>query len=290
MTKPHLGTEDDQTVRLSRRQSIDGHSQLCCRAEEQPGIADGLGRGDEQQQLRLLGQSLNPAHKPLLDSRRRGALPRNPEATRQFSGRDTSRYLENCQRQAARLGDDPVTHARIHATHHHRFEQFPRVGVGQAADGQFRQSLQQRGTVTDGEDQRDRLSQQASGHEPQRLDRHLVEPLGIVDDAHHRSDCGGRGQQAQYCQTHQESVRHRPDRSAERHVQGTALRFRQGAEVPGQRRAQLLQAGVGEFHVGLDACDLHDVMLSSALDEMVEQGGFSCAGLTTQHQHLGATR
>ena len=114
--------------------------------------------------------------------------------------------------------------------------------------------------------------------------------MGIVDDAHHRSDCGGRGQQTQYCQPHQESIRRRPDRSAERHVEGTALRFRQGVEVSGQRRAQLLQSGVGEFHVGLDARDLHDVLLSSTIDEIVEQGGFSHAGLTTQYQHLGATR
>ena len=100
---------------------------------------------------------------------------------------------------------------------------------------------------------RDRLGQQAPRDEGERLHRHLVEPLRVVDDAEQGLVVGGRGHQAQHRQPDQETVRRRPDAAAERDVQRLALWFRQLVEVIQQRRAQLLQSGEGELHVGLHA-------------------------------------
>ena len=88
------------------------------------------------------------------------------------------------------------------------------------------------------------------------LHRHLVEPLRVVDDAEQGLIIGGGRHQAQHRQPDQEAVRGRPDAAAESDVQRLALRFRQLVDVIHQRRAQLLQAGECELHIGLNACHL----------------------------------
>ena len=94
--------------------------------------------------------------------------------------------------------------------------------------------------------------------EPERLHRHLVEPLRVVDETEQRLVIGGGGHQAQHRQPDQETVRGLPGAAAESDVQRLALRFRQLIEVVHQRCAQLLQPGECELHVGFHAGHLHD--------------------------------
>ena len=122
---------------------------------------------------------------------------------------------------------------------------------------QLRQPGQHLGaTIARREDQRDRLGQETPRDESQCLHRHLVEPLRVIDDAEQGLVVGGGRHQAQHRQPDQETVRGRPDTAAERYVQRLALRFRQFVDVIHQRRAQLLQAGECELHIGLNACHL----------------------------------
>ena len=104
---------------------------------------------------------------------------------------------------------------------------------------------------------RDRLGHQAARDEGQCLHRHLVEPLGVVDDTEQGLAVRGGGHQAEHREPDQEPVRGRPDAAAEGHRQRFALRLGQFVFVIHQRRAQLLQAREGEFHVGLHARHLH---------------------------------
>ena len=109
-------------------------------------------------------------------------------------------------------------------------------------------------SVAGGEDNSDRFGQQSPGHEGEGLHGHLIEPLGVVDDAEQRLVGSGGGHQAQHGQPDQESIGSRSARTAERDIQRFALGFGQLIEVIDQRRAQLLQPGEGQFHVGLHAC------------------------------------
>ena len=105
-----------------------------------------------------------------------------------------------------------------------------------------------------GEHQGNRLGHHAARDEGQCLHRHLVEPLRVVDDTEQGLIVVGGRHQAQHSQPDQEAVRGGSDTAAESHGQRLALRFRQFVDVIHQRRAQLLQAGEGQLHIGLNAC------------------------------------
>ena len=92
-----------------------------------------------------------------------------------------------------------------------------------------------------------------------------VQPLRIVDDADERLVRGGGGQQAQNRETDQEAVGRRPRALSERRGQRLALRGRQLLETVQQRRAELVQAGEGEFHFGFDARRARDPKARRAL-------------------------
>ena len=259
MVEAHARAELDHSRGFAGRQRVDRNAQLCRRAEEQRGVADRFGRRDEQQLLGLRQGGLDATDEALLDRCRRRPPARDPEPAGQLGRGDASRHLEDGQRNAARLGDDAVSHLRVDSAQHDRFQQLARIGVGQALDLELRQPGQhRRGASRTAKTSGDRLGQQPPGDEAERLHRHLVEPLRVVDDAEQRLVVGGGGHQAQHGQPDQETVRGLPGAAAERDVQRLALRFRQFIEVVHQRRAQLLQPGECELHVGLHAGHLHD--------------------------------
>ena len=110
---------------------------------------------------------------------------------------------------------------------HDGVQQLAGIGVGQPADDEFGQPGEGTGPAPAyGEHQRDRLRHQSSGDEAERLHRHLVEPLRVVDHAEQGLVVGGGGHQAQRGQPDQEAVRGLPDAPAEGHVQRLALWFR----------------------------------------------------------------
>ena len=84
-------------------------------------------------------------------------------------------------------------------------------------------------------------------------DGHPVEPLRVVDDAHERLLLGGLGEQAQDRQPDEEPIGWRSGAQAERRAQRVALRVRQLLETAEHGRAQRVQAGERELHLGLDA-------------------------------------
>ena len=73
----------------------------------------------KQQLLGRFGEGLDTAHDAVLDRSRRGPLTRDPEPACELRRGYVSRHLEYGQRNATRLGDDAVSHARVDPAHHH---------------------------------------------------------------------------------------------------------------------------------------------------------------------------
>ena len=107
--------------------------------------------------------------------------------------------------------------------------------------------------IPHGEDHRDGLRDESARHERKHLRRGLVEPLRIVDDADQGSLVGHIGEQAQDGKTDEEAIRSVPGLQAECRAQRVALRRGKPLESVQHRRAELMQPGVRELHLGLDA-------------------------------------
>ena len=136
----------------------------------------------------------------------------------------------------------------------------------------------------------DPLRQEPARHERERLRGHPVEPLRVVDDAHERLLLGGVGQQAQDRQPDEEAIRRRSGAQAERRAQRVALRARQVLETVEHRRAQRMQAGECELHLGLDACRPGDPASLGGRRQVPQQGGLADSRLAAEDQHTALAR
>ena len=76
---------------------------------------------------------------------------------------------------------------------------------------------------------------------------------------------------------------------AENHAQRLTLRIRQPLQALQHRRAQLLQGGVRQLHLRLDASDPGDPHASRRRDRVLQQSGLADSGLAMYHQHGAAT-
>ena len=144
--------------------------------------------------------------------------------------------------------------------------------------------------LADGEEHHDRLGQQAAGDEGQRLRGGPVEPLRVVDQAHERLCLGRVGEQAQDRQGHQEAIGRTAHLQPERRAQRIALRERQPVGAVQQRRAQVMQAGEGELHLGLHARGPHHAAPRGLAGDVVDQRCLADPRLAAQHQDRAGAR
>jgi hypothetical protein len=214
------------------------------------------------------------------------------EPAGQFGRAEAPVELEQGERIAAGLLDDPGAHALVERTRRDRREQ--------RAGGLVRQSLQlqpgqagqvvQRAGVTGRrpgrEYQRDRFGQQAAPDEPEDLCGGLVEPLRVVHHAQQRPSLGGLRHQAERREGDQEPVRVVPRGQPERDAQPAPLGFGQGAEPAEHRRAQLVQAGEGKLHLRLDpdGPGQHEVRVRGLAGQVGQQRRLADPGFTPDHQ------
>src|SRR3954468_9822071 len=101
--------EQPGCLRIVRRRRPD--AEPLGRAPEQQRIPYWLGGRELQQLTRVLGQRLDPADETLLDTAPQRLSFEDPDPAGELCRRQALRQLEQCQRIAARLGDDPVAHA-----------------------------------------------------------------------------------------------------------------------------------------------------------------------------------
>ena len=156
-----------------------------------------------------------------------------PEPAGQLRRGQPARQLQQRERIAARLGDDPVAHPLVQSPGDHRLQQRASIAVAQAPDHHLRKAPQLLllAGLPYREHQRHRLRQEPARHEGKDLCRGPIEPLRVIHHADERPLLGDLGQQAQHRQTHQEAIRRRSGREAERRAKRIALRTGQMRQV-----------------------------------------------------------
>ncbi len=255
--EPHRLAELDQACRLGRcgvRGDVEGRG----RADQQARVTHRFRRGGQQQRARGGRQCAEPSGEVPLDAAghrpldARGA--RRVDPVGEFGGAAAAGELQQRQRVAVHLGHEPVPDPFLQPSPDSARQEFPGRGGFEALELQCRQAPQHGPSlgVADREGHRNRLREKSPGHELQCLQGHLVQPLGVVDQDEHRPGLRGAGEQGEYGEADQEAVGRIADRRPERHSQRVALGLRQFLDAVQERRAHLVQARVGQLHVGLD--------------------------------------
>ena len=202
-----------------------------------------------------------------------------------------ARQLQQRERVAAGLGDDPVAHLGVQPPADRRGQQRARVDIAQPGNGQPGQAGQLIVVVrlARGEDHGDRLGQQPPGRERQALHRGPVEPLRVIDQAGQRLVLRRGGQQAQHRQPDQEPIRRRALPHAERDRERVALRSRQLVQPAEHRHAQLVQPGERQLHLGLHPPGPDHPKPHRPAGRIVQQRRLPDPGLAAHDQHGAAT-
>ena len=124
---------------------------------------------------------------------------------------------------------------------------------------------------------------------PEDLRRGVVEPLRVVDDADQRLLLGDLGEQRQRGEPHQEPVGWRTGAPAEDCRERVALRHGQPVEVVEHVRAELMEAAVGELHLGLDPDGPRDVPAGDPVGHVAQQRALAHARLSAQDDDSAPT-
>ena len=199
-------------------------------------------------------------------------------------GAEPARQLDQRQRVAACLGDDPVADPLVQHEPDRRVQEGLCVAVSQALDLELRDVLELLARHARGEHESHRLGQQAPRHEGERQRRGLVQPLRVVDDAQEGPSLGGVRQEAEHRQTHQEPVGCGPGAHAEDDAERVALGSREPVEPVEQRPAQLVEARVGQLHLRLHPHRPGDREVRRGGDQVIEQRGLPDPCLTAQDE------
>ncbi len=294
MTKPHPRTELDQPRRLGRRRRVRPDGEPLGHPPQQRHVPHRLGGRRQQQPLRRNRKRPDAPQETLLDLTRQRPRVRTPEPTGQLRRRQPPRQLQQGQRIAAGLGDDPVPDALVEPPGDRRIQKRTRIAVAQTPDHELRQPHQvviarTERRSTHREHQRHPLRQQPPRDEGQRLRGDPIKPLSVVHDADQRLLLGHLGQQAEHRQPHQETVRRAPRTQTERDGQRITLRTGKATEMPHHRHAQLVQPGERQLHLRLDASSPRDLTSCRAPHQVLHQRGLADPRLAAQDQHLTLT-
>ena len=119
------------------------------------------------------------------------------------------------------------------------------------------------------------------------MHRGLVDPLRIVDKPGDRLFFGRGRHQVQGGDTHQKSLRRGALGETEHLIKNVPVQRREFYARPGERSAQLLKAGVREFHLGLDAARTADAEVVGVLGDIAQQGRLPNPGFPSKHQNPG---
>ena len=108
--------------------------------------------------------------------------------------------------------------------------------------------------------------------------------MRIVDEAQQGPLRGDLRQQAERGQGDEEAVRRWSRRQPEGDAQGVLLGLGQRAELREHRRAELVQSGEGQLHLGLDTRDLRDSEAGRLPGAVAQERRLAHSGLTTDDE------
>jgi hypothetical protein len=137
VTEPHAGANVDQAVRLFRRSGP--YVQPRGRAPQQRRVANRVGGGHEEELLGLGWEGFDPLPEPLFDATGERRRSRQAEAARQLGCAPAAGELQQRERVALGLGDDPVGHQPVDAPRDHGRQQRQCVGTRKPLETQLGQ-------------------------------------------------------------------------------------------------------------------------------------------------------
>ena len=284
MPEPHLRADLQQARLRGELGRLPVDAELLRRPPQQQRVPDRVGGGQVQQPARGVRERGDPPPEPVLDpARQRGGA----EAAGELGRAHVARQLEHRERVAARLGQDPLADALVDPPGDHRGQQRASVPFVEAVEPQLREvgQVALRARLADGEHERDRLGEQSPRDEPEHGGGRVVEPLQVVDDAQQRLLLGGGGQQAQHGEPDEEPVRWVTRGQPERDLERDALRRGQLGQAPHERRAQLMQPGVGQLQLGLHARDVRDPEARRVVRDPAQERGLADPRLPADDEH-----
>jgi hypothetical protein len=281
------GPDPDQPGLLGRVEGASTHAEERRRRGHGRLTAGVLGRGDQQQGLRVAREAVHPLQERPLQLVGQRQLERQRLGPRQLRRRQGRRQLDQGQRVAAGLGGQPLAHTRVHRRRRPRRQQRRHGLLVQAPDLQLGQPggvEPARVTAAGGEQHRHPFSLQPPGDEHQGVGRRLVEPVRVVDHTQHGPPLGHLGEQAEDGHRGQEPVVVAATLQAERGPKGRGLGPGQAPDLTEDRPQQLVQAGEGQLGLGLDAARLQDLHVGSMLDGILEQRRLPRTSLPAQDE------
>ena len=138
MPKPNSATDLQQSRSSGGPETGVGDPEPLRGPQEESGIAGRLRGGEQQQPLRVLGQSLKAQHEVLFDSALKRQCPRKAEAAGQLVRRQAARQFEERERVAFGFGEDLIADPLVEWRVEHRVQQLAGVAVSQPAERQLR--------------------------------------------------------------------------------------------------------------------------------------------------------
>jgi hypothetical protein len=127
VTKRHPRPDREQAVGVGGRFESDPEPPR--RLPHQHRVTDRLRRSDQQQPLGVGRKPREPAAKAVLDPPRQPRRVEQTEPARQLRRRQPTRQLQQCQRVAARLRDEPLAHPLVQRNAQHRAQQSARISI-----------------------------------------------------------------------------------------------------------------------------------------------------------------
>ncbi len=131
------------------------------------------------------------------------------------------------------------------------------------------------------DDHDERLGCEPPCDEPEYLSRRPVQPLRVIDEADQWLGFGDLGEETEDRKPDQKAIGRRARQLSERRCKCVSLRTWQTLEMIEKWRAELVQPGERQFHLGLDAGRAHDPTSGRLPEDVVEQRGLADAGLAS---------
>jgi hypothetical protein len=129
--------DSDQLGLLGANGGVGGEAECRAGAPEKRQITQRLGRGEQEQSLRVIRKLLDAQPEARLDPALERRDVRHCEAAREARAVERARKLEQRERVAPRLGDDPVAHRVVQDAEVVRLEHCTGVLVRQAPEAQL---------------------------------------------------------------------------------------------------------------------------------------------------------
>ena len=201
-------------------------SELPRGAPQKCGITEWLCRGQEQQPPRVAREPRQPPPEALLDPGGQRQRSGQAETAGELGGGQPAGELQERERIAARLGDDPLEHRFVKSCREDGLQERSCITAAQLIDLELRKPGQASAQLTRRKNKRDPLGKQAAGDERERSARCVVEPLRVVDHAEERLPLGGFGDEAENRKPDEERARRLSPTQPERDAKRIALRAR----------------------------------------------------------------